>query len=104
MINRQSTRSAFTTVGTMTNSRFGIFKFVKIIICSLFIIALVLFTIASIRTLSLDVNVGLQLAKWEKTKNISLVIDQHQREELLRNFKGIWSRIWAEQLIQLGGS
>lgn len=68
--------------------KFKIFKFVKIIICSLVIAALLLFTVASIRTLSLDVNVGLQLARWEKTNNISLVIDHHQREELLANFKG----------------
>uniref|UniRef100_A0A3P9J3P6 Peptidase M20 domain containing 1, tandem duplicate 2 n=1 Tax=Oryzias latipes TaxID=8090 RepID=A0A3P9J3P6_ORYLA len=45
------------------------------------------FTIASIRTFSLDVNVGLQLARWEKTNNILLVIDHHQREELLAKFK-----------------
>lgn len=75
---------------TMTDSgpKFKIFKFVKIIISSFVIIALLLFTTASIRTLSLDVNVGLQLAHWEKTNNISLVIDHHQREELLANFKG----------------
>uniref|UniRef100_A0A672JFA4 Peptidase M20 dimerisation domain-containing protein n=1 Tax=Salarias fasciatus TaxID=181472 RepID=A0A672JFA4_SALFA len=36
---------------------------------------LLLFTAASIRTLSLDVNAGLQLANWEKTNNISLVIE-----------------------------
>ncbi|KAM6925060.1 N-fatty-acyl-amino acid synthase/hydrolase PM20D1.2-like [Xenentodon cancila] len=71
----------------MTDSKFRTVKFVKIIICTLLIITLALFTVASIRTLSLDVNVGLQLAKWEKTNNISLVIDQHQRDELLRNFK-----------------
>lgn len=48
---------------------------------------MLLFSIAFLRTLSLDVNVGLQLARWEKTNNISLVIEQHQREELLTNFK-----------------
>uniref|UniRef100_A0A8D0AJ96 Peptidase M20 domain containing 1, tandem duplicate 1 n=1 Tax=Sander lucioperca TaxID=283035 RepID=A0A8D0AJ96_SANLU len=63
------------------------FKCLKIIISSFLIAVLLLFTIASIRTLSLDVNVGLQLARWEKTNNISLVIDHHQREELLANFK-----------------
>lgn len=73
----------------MTDSgpKFKIFKFLKIIICSFFIAILLLFSIAFLRTLSLDVNVGLQLARWEKTKNISLVIDHHQREELLANFK-----------------
>uniref|UniRef100_A0A3Q2VA73 N-acyl-aliphatic-L-amino acid amidohydrolase n=1 Tax=Haplochromis burtoni TaxID=8153 RepID=A0A3Q2VA73_HAPBU len=64
-----------------------IFKFLKIIISSLLITVLLLFTIAAIRTLSLDVNAGLQLAHWEKTNNKSLVIDHHQREELLANFK-----------------
>ena len=76
----------------MTDSKHKILKFVKIILSSLLLITLVLFTIASIRTLSLDVNVGLQLAKWEKTNNISLVIDQQKREGLLRNFKGILNR------------
>lgn len=73
----------------MTDSgpKFRVFKFLKIIISSLVLTVLLLFTIASLRTLSLDVNVGLQLARWEKTNNISLVIDQHQREELLANFK-----------------
>ncbi|XP_034552591.1 N-fatty-acyl-amino acid synthase/hydrolase PM20D1.2-like [Notolabrus celidotus] len=72
---------------TDTGPKFRILKFVKIVISSLFITALLLFTIASIRTLTLDVNAGLQLAHWEKTNNIQLVIDQHQREELLANFK-----------------
>nr|XP_043894111.1 N-fatty-acyl-amino acid synthase/hydrolase PM20D1.2 isoform X3 [Solea senegalensis] len=39
------------------------------------------------RTLTLDVDVGLQHAQWEKTKNISLDIGREQREELLDNFK-----------------
>ncbi|XP_049921813.1 N-fatty-acyl-amino acid synthase/hydrolase PM20D1.2 [Epinephelus moara] len=73
----------------MTDSgpKFKIIKFLKIIISSFLITVLLLFTIASIRTLSLDVNVGLQLAQWEKTSNISLAIDQHHREKLLANFK-----------------
>lgn len=75
---------------TMTDSgpRFKILKFLKIIICSFILTLLLLFTVASLRTLSLDVNVGLQLARWEKTNNISLDIDHRQREELLANFKG----------------
>ncbi|XP_010780815.1 N-fatty-acyl-amino acid synthase/hydrolase PM20D1.2 [Notothenia coriiceps] len=72
---------------TESGQKLNIFKFLKIVISSFFIAALLLFTIASIRTLSLDVNVGLQLARWEKTNNLSLVIDHHQREELLANFK-----------------
>lgn len=73
---------------TMTDSgpKFKIFKFLKIMFSSFVITVLLLFTIASIRTLSLDVNH--QLAHWEKTNNISLVIDRHQREELLTHFKG----------------
>ncbi|XP_060913369.1 N-fatty-acyl-amino acid synthase/hydrolase PM20D1.2-like [Labrus mixtus] len=73
----------------MTDSgpKFKIFKFLKIIISSLFLTVLILFTLACIRTFTLDVNVGLQLAHWEKTNNISLVIDHHRREELLANFK-----------------
>ncbi|XP_030589174.1 N-fatty-acyl-amino acid synthase/hydrolase PM20D1.2 [Archocentrus centrarchus] len=70
-----------------SGSKFRIFKFLKIIICSLLITGLFLFTIASIRTFSLDVNAGLQLAHWEKTNNISLAIDHSQREQLLTHFK-----------------
>uniref|UniRef100_A0A669CTV8 Peptidase M20 domain containing 1, tandem duplicate 1 n=1 Tax=Oreochromis niloticus TaxID=8128 RepID=A0A669CTV8_ORENI len=72
---------------TESGSKLRIFKILKIIISSLLITVLLLFTIAAIRTLSLDVNAGLQLAHWEKTNNKSLVIDHHQREELLANFK-----------------
>ncbi|XP_042263925.1 N-fatty-acyl-amino acid synthase/hydrolase PM20D1.2-like [Thunnus thynnus] len=72
---------------TDSGQKFKILKFLKIIFVSFLIIILVLCTIASIRTFSLDVNVGLQLAHWEKTNNISLVIDHKQREELLANFK-----------------
>ncbi|XP_073325968.1 N-fatty-acyl-amino acid synthase/hydrolase PM20D1.2 [Pagrus major] len=73
----------------MTDSgpKFKIFKFLKIITCSFILTLLLLFTIASLRTLSLDVNIGLQLARWEKTNNISLDIDHRRREELLANFK-----------------
>nr|XP_020467594.1 N-fatty-acyl-amino acid synthase/hydrolase PM20D1 [Monopterus albus] len=73
----------------MTDSRanFKVFKLLKIIFSSFLVAALLLFTVASIRTFTLDVNVGLQTAHWEKTNNISLVIDHHQRKELLENFK-----------------
>ncbi|XP_034028813.1 N-fatty-acyl-amino acid synthase/hydrolase PM20D1.2-like isoform X2 [Thalassophryne amazonica] len=70
-----------------SGSKLKIIKFLKIFASTLLIAAVVLFTVVSIRTLSLDVNVGLQLAHWEKTSNISLVINHHQREELLDNFK-----------------
>ncbi|XP_038138572.1 N-fatty-acyl-amino acid synthase/hydrolase PM20D1.2 [Cyprinodon tularosa] len=71
----------------MADSKIQAWKFLKIIVFTFFITVLLLFTSATIRTLSLDVNVGLQLARWEKSNNISLVIDQHQREELLAKFK-----------------
>lgn len=76
----------------MTDSgpKLKLFKWLKIIISSFVVTVLLLFTVASLRTITLDVNVGLQLANWEKTKNISLVIDHHHREELLANFKGNW--------------
>uniref|UniRef100_A0A7N6AUC8 Peptidase M20 dimerisation domain-containing protein n=1 Tax=Anabas testudineus TaxID=64144 RepID=A0A7N6AUC8_ANATE len=73
----------------MTDSgpKLKLFKWLKIIISSFIVTVLLLLTIASIRTITLDVNVGLQLAQWEKTKHISLVIDHRQREELIENFK-----------------
>lgn len=79
----------------MTDSgpKFKIVKFLKIIIVTSVITTLVLFTVAALRTLSLDVNAGLQLARWEKTNNISLAIDQHQREELLAKFKGNFPQV-----------
>lgn len=76
--------------GTMTDSgpKFKTLKLLKLILSGVLVTVSLLFAIASIRTLSLDVNVGLQLARWEKTNNISLVVSQQQREELLDNFKG----------------
>ncbi|XP_040049624.2 N-fatty-acyl-amino acid synthase/hydrolase PM20D1.2 isoform X2 [Gasterosteus aculeatus] len=73
----------------MTDSgpKFKTLKLLKLILSGFLVTVSLLFAIASIRTLSLDVNVGLQLARWEKTNNISLVVSQQQREELLDNFK-----------------
>ncbi|XP_061840724.1 N-fatty-acyl-amino acid synthase/hydrolase PM20D1.2 isoform X1 [Nerophis lumbriciformis] len=73
----------------LTNHRpkFKMIRFLKILIGSGFAVVLIVLTVASMRTLSLDVNAGLQLAKWEKTSNISLDIDHHRREELLSHFK-----------------
>lgn len=75
---------------TMTNPRpkFQTFKLFKLILISLAAVVVALFAAASLRTLSLDVNVGLQLAAWEKARNLSLVVDARRREELLANFKG----------------
>ncbi|XP_034029575.1 N-fatty-acyl-amino acid synthase/hydrolase PM20D1.2-like [Thalassophryne amazonica] len=76
---------------TDSGSKFKIIKFFKIFARTLLIAAVVLFTIVSFRIFSLNVNVGLQLAHWEKTSNVSLVINHHQREEVLDNFKeAIW--------------
>ncbi|XP_037102158.1 N-fatty-acyl-amino acid synthase/hydrolase PM20D1.2-like isoform X2 [Syngnathus acus] len=48
----------------------------------------ILFTIASIRTLSLDVNAGVELGRWPTPREpISLDIDQRRREELLTRFQ-----------------
>ncbi|KAF7667440.1 hypothetical protein LDENG_00060380 [Lucifuga dentata] len=66
---------------------YKIYKSIKIIICTFFITILMLFSIASVRTVLLDVNAGLQLADWEKTNSLSLVINHHQREELFHHFK-----------------
>uniref|UniRef100_A0A1A8S649 Peptidase M20 domain containing 1 n=1 Tax=Nothobranchius rachovii TaxID=451742 RepID=A0A1A8S649_9TELE len=71
----------------MTESKMSTIRILKLAVCSLLLAAFVLFSIASIRTFSLDVNTGLQLARWEKTDNISLVIQQHDREQLLARFK-----------------
>lgn len=76
------------TAMTDSGQKFKILKFLKIISVSFGVLLLVLFTVASLRTLSLDVNAGLQLARWEKRNNITFAIDNRQREELLANFKG----------------
>ncbi|CAL1606624.1 unnamed protein product [Knipowitschia caucasica] len=62
-------------------------KFVKIIISVTVLTIVALLTAAALRTLSMDVNAGLQLAHWEKTNNISFAIDRAQREQLLSNLK-----------------
>lgn len=73
---------------TVPRPKFRILRFFKLIAVSLVVVTVLLLAAALLRTLSLDVNVGLQLADWEKTNNISLVINQNRREELLANFKG----------------
>ncbi|XP_029361999.1 N-fatty-acyl-amino acid synthase/hydrolase PM20D1.2 isoform X1 [Echeneis naucrates] len=70
-----------------SGTKLSIARLLKIIIINLLTITLVLFTVALIRTLSLDRNVGLQLARWEKTRNISLAIDHRQREQQMEKFK-----------------
>ncbi|XP_062315377.1 N-fatty-acyl-amino acid synthase/hydrolase PM20D1.2-like [Osmerus eperlanus] len=68
-------------------SKFRVVKFVKIVSFSLSFVLLVLFVIATVRTLTLDVNADLQLAHWEKTNNIASDLISEHREELLDNFK-----------------
>lgn len=77
-------------LATMTDRppKFKALRFIKLMVGSLVVVIALLFTVASLRTLSLDVNAGLQLADWGRTRNISLVVDQHRREQLVANFKG----------------
>lgn len=72
---------------TESGKKFRIAKYLKIVISGIALIIAILLTVAAIRTLSLDVNAGLQLANWEKTNNISLVIGHSEREQLLATFK-----------------
>lgn len=82
----------------MAESHFKVTQLVKILAAVLFLTVLALFTAASIRTLSLDVNAGLQLARWQKTNNISLVINQQQREELFARFKGNFKSRFSQEV------
>lgn len=68
-------------------TKFRVVKFVKIVSFSLSFVLLVLFVIATVRTLTLDVNADLQLAHWEKTNNIASDLISEHREELLDHFK-----------------
>ncbi|XP_055748128.1 N-fatty-acyl-amino acid synthase/hydrolase PM20D1.2-like [Salvelinus fontinalis] len=72
---------------TERSAKLNILKFVKIVSFSLLLVILAFFVAATVRTLTFDVNAGLQLAHWEKTNNIASDINQHQREELLANFR-----------------
>uniref|UniRef100_A0A8L0DLB6 Peptidase M20 dimerisation domain-containing protein n=1 Tax=Oncorhynchus mykiss TaxID=8022 RepID=A0A8L0DLB6_ONCMY len=72
---------------TERSAKLNILKFVKIVSFSLLLVILAFFVAATVRTLTFDVNAGLQLAHWEKTNNIASDINQHQREELLSNFR-----------------
>ncbi|KAK7915804.1 hypothetical protein WMY93_011565 [Mugilogobius chulae] len=72
---------------TDTGKKLRIAKFLKIAISCSLLTLLALLTAAALRTLSMDVNAGLQLATWEKTANITLAIDRDQREQLLANLK-----------------
>lgn len=73
---------------TDRSGKCNIMKLVKIVSLSLLFVVIVCFVAATLRTLTFDVNSGLQLAHWEKTNNIASDINQHQRKELLANFRG----------------
>lgn len=65
-----------------------VITFLKMVALSLLLTLLILFLVATARTFTSEVNVGLQLAQWEKTTYISADISTEQREVLLTNFKG----------------
>ncbi|KAL1021025.1 hypothetical protein UPYG_G00007760 [Umbra pygmaea] len=72
---------------TERSGNFNIMKLVKVVSFSFVFVILVLFVAATVRTLTFDVNAGLQLAQWEKTNNIGYDINQHQKQELISVFK-----------------
>ncbi|KAJ8377697.1 hypothetical protein AAFF_G00254780 [Aldrovandia affinis] len=72
---------------TGQSTKMRVWKFVKVACLSLTLVLIVLLLVAAIRTLSLDVNAGLQLAQWEKTNHIAPDISQQQREQLLEHFR-----------------
>ncbi|XP_035238051.1 N-fatty-acyl-amino acid synthase/hydrolase PM20D1.2-like [Anguilla anguilla] len=72
---------------TGQTTRKRLWKFVKITCLSLTFLLAVLLLVAGIRTMSLDVNAGLQLANWENTSAIAPDISHQQREQLLASFK-----------------
>ncbi|KAJ8016745.1 hypothetical protein DPEC_G00010550 [Dallia pectoralis] len=67
---------------------FHILKFLKVVSFAFILVVLVIMVAATVRTLTFDVNAGLQLARWEPTETIAYDISQLQREGLLANFKG----------------
>ncbi|KAI4894732.1 hypothetical protein NFI96_001873 [Prochilodus magdalenae] len=69
------------------NTKWRITRFLKAVLLTLLLISLILFLVATVRTLTLEVNAGLQLAQWEKTANTSADISEQERKVLLANFK-----------------
>ena len=66
-----------------------VLRLLKTILYALLLITLTLLTIATLRTFTLNVNVGLQLADWEQSERLGFNISQRQRGELLTAFKGV---------------
>ncbi|XP_072553345.1 N-fatty-acyl-amino acid synthase/hydrolase PM20D1.2-like [Salminus brasiliensis] len=62
-------------------------RLLKVVFLSLLLILLIVFLVATVRTFTLGVNAGLQLAEWEKTNTVSPDINEQQRELLLARFK-----------------
>ncbi|KAG9269546.1 N-fatty-acyl-amino acid synthase/hydrolase PM20D1 [Astyanax mexicanus] len=69
------------------SSPWRIVRLVKVAFLTVLLIALIVFSVATVRTLTLEVNAGLQLAEWEKTSSIKPEISKQQRELLLHNFR-----------------
>ena len=68
--------------------RLRITKLLKVVILSLLFVITVLILVATVRTISLDVNTGLKLARWERTEHVPPNITSEYRQRLVSNFKG----------------
>lgn len=68
--------------------RLRITKLLKVVFLSLLFIFTGLILVATVRTISLDVNIGLKLAQWEMTEHIPPNITSAHRQRLISNFKG----------------
>ncbi|XP_017540116.1 N-fatty-acyl-amino acid synthase/hydrolase PM20D1.2 [Pygocentrus nattereri] len=69
------------------NTKWRVVRFLKLVLLGLLLILLILLFVGAVRTFTLEVNAGLQLAQWEKTANISAHISKQERAVLLANFK-----------------
>ncbi|KAL6482768.1 hypothetical protein MHYP_G00076400 [Metynnis hypsauchen] len=73
---------------TGRNTKWRVVRFLKLVLLGLSLILLALLCVGAVRTFTLEVNAGLQLAQWEKTANISARISKQERAALLASFKG----------------
>ncbi|XP_062397951.1 N-fatty-acyl-amino acid synthase/hydrolase PM20D1.2-like [Sardina pilchardus] len=62
-------------------------RLLKVVFLSLLFVFTVTILVATVRTISLDVNTELKLARWEKTDHISPNITSEYRQRLIANFK-----------------
>ncbi|XP_006628512.1 N-fatty-acyl-amino acid synthase/hydrolase PM20D1.2 [Lepisosteus oculatus] len=72
---------------TGRSTRFQLWRFLKVALLSALLLVCVLLVVATIRTLTLDVNEGLGLARWEEKEIVPFGISPLQRQQLLDNFK-----------------